>query len=1047
MKKILILLVLLFPFSGECVAQIASEGIKPTVYMVGNAHFDTQWRWTVQQSIDEYLHNTLVQNFALFEEYPDYVFSFEGAVKYRWAKEYYPELFEKLKEYVKQGRWHISGSSWDANDPNMPSIESSIRNIMLGQEFYRKEFGIISTDIMLPDCFGFGWQLPSIAAHCGLIGFSTQKLNWRYRPFFENGMKFPFYFGIWKGLDGGRVMAAMDGGGYSWSPSEPVTDLDDFKNRLANTAVPAAYRYFGTGDQGGSATPSGVRFVNDAVHTPGDAYNVKFAASDDMFKDFLWDERLPEYEGELLMDVHATGNYTSKTEMKMLNRRNERILGAAEGISSMADYFKGIKYPSYTIDEGWKRIIWHQFHDDLTGTSLPECYQFSYNDEYINLRQMGSVIESGVSSMGSIMNTAVKGIPLLVYNNVTAANGDIVSFDIPLPSEYRSVEVYGPDGKKVKSQIVGRDGDKATVIFAGNDPSMSISVYDLRLSTRPEARNSALKASGNTIENRIYKVTVNADGDIVSIKDKRYGKEMVRQGEAFGYAFFSDNVSNSWPAWEILKEVIDRTPEIVNGGVKVSVEECGALRAILKVEREHAGSTFVQKIILTDGAVDDRIDIVNTVEWGSKASLLKASFPFSFDCPEATYDLGMGHIRRGNNTETAYEVYGQQWADMTAYDGSYGVTIMNDSKYGWDKPDDHTLRLTLIHTPTADRRYSEQSTQDFGTHTFTYSIVGHKGLLDPALTDIAADQLNQDKIAFSSAKHSGPLGKRFSLLSSTNKNLRVKAFKKAQDGDGYVVRVYELSGNGAKGGIKFSADIASAEELNGIEDVKGNASFVGKTLNVESGKFALKTYRVRFVDPAIEIGKTEYESVALPYNIVAITTDDFTSQGRLGRDRDSFAAEILPEKLEFRGIPFTFGEANYNDAVSCDSQKVALPSGTKTLHLLVASTSGPQGRDIREVRPDSPVNAIFKVGQNSFERDISYYTGFYGVYGWPGYYESEMRYDDVAYTGTHTHNSGVRNKAYVFTYMYLVSIPIDGAEEIELPEGKNIVVFSATAEK
>ena len=1031
-----------------CCISANAQTEKPTVYMVSNAHFDTQWRWTVQTSINEYVYNTLVQNFALLEQYPDYIFNFEGAVKYQWAKEYYPELFEKLKEYVKSGRWHISGASWDANDPNMPSIESSIRNIMLGQEFYRKEFGILSTDIMLPDCFGFGYQLPSVAAHCGLIGFGTQKLAWRQNPFFEGGKKFPFYFGIWKGLDGERVMAAMDGGAYSWSPSEPIVDYKDFKTRLEDAVVPAAYRYFGTGDIGGSGTPTGVRYISEAVHNPGEAYNVRFATTDDMFKKYLWDERLPEYEGELLMDVHATGNYTSKVEMKMMNRLNERMLGAAEGVSSMAEYFGAGQYPAYTLDEGWKRVIWHQFHDDLTGTSLPDCYKFSYNDEYINLSQMNSLVETGMSSMASLMNTTVKGTPVLVYNHVTAANNDYAALDIELSEQYKSVSVYGPDGRKVKAQIVSREGDKASIIFGGSAPSLGLSVYDVRPSTSQPKTNPNIKATAKGLENKVYKITLNADGDICSIIDKRYGKEMVRQGEAFGYAFFSNNESDKWPAWEILKTVVDRTPEKVKDNVKVSVEECGELRAVVKVEKTYAGSTFVQRIVLTDGAADDRIDVINTVDWNSKAALLKASFPMAFDAPEATYDLGMGHVKRGNNTVTAYEVVAQQWADMTSTDGSYGVTVMNDGRYGWDKPDDHTIRLTLFHTPTANKGYSEQSTQDFGTHTFTYSIVGHKGALVDSNADIAADKLNQKKIAAVTTKHSGKIGNTFSMVSSTNPAIRVKAFKKAQDGDGFVVRAYTLSETGAKGQLTFAAGITSAEELNGIEDPKGAASYSGKSLNVEGGKFALKTYRVRFAEPGVKIQTPEYKSVELPYNVVAITTDNFTTQGRLGRERESFAAELLPESFQYRGIPFSFGEPDYKDAVTCSAQKIAVPEGTKSLHLLMASSGvyAERGVQTRE-RHDAPVTGTFMVGDKAYDRTVSYYTGFYGVYGWPGYYESVLRTDDVAYVGAHTHNPKVRNKAYEFSYMYLVTIPVDGASEVVLPDDSRLVVFSATAEK
>ncbi len=169
---------------------------------------DTQWNWDVQTTIDEYLKHTLVRNFYLFQHYPNYVFNFEGGVKYNWIKEYYPLEYELVKKYIKEGRWHISGSSWDANDTNVPSPESFFRNILLGQQFYKQEFGVKSTDIFLPDCFGFSYTLPTIAAHCGLIGFSTQKLQWRHHNM-HGKSKMPFNIGLWQGVDGSRIMAAF----------------------------------------------------------------------------------------------------------------------------------------------------------------------------------------------------------------------------------------------------------------------------------------------------------------------------------------------------------------------------------------------------------------------------------------------------------------------------------------------------------------------------------------------------------------------------------------------------------------------------------------------------------------------------------------------------------------------------------------------------------------------------------------------------------------------------------------------------------------------
>lgn len=200
---------------------------RPKAYLVSTAHFDNQWNWDIRESIDDYLHRTMVQNFYLFERFPEYVFNFESAQKYAWMKEYYPADFERVREYVKAGRWNVSGSTWEANDPNMPAAESFFRNILLGQEFYKREFGVKANDIYLPDCFGFGYTLPTIASHCGLIGFSTQKLQWRKNVYYgeppqemlqaarrsmwalDNKYKIPFPIGLWQGIDGSRIMAAL----------------------------------------------------------------------------------------------------------------------------------------------------------------------------------------------------------------------------------------------------------------------------------------------------------------------------------------------------------------------------------------------------------------------------------------------------------------------------------------------------------------------------------------------------------------------------------------------------------------------------------------------------------------------------------------------------------------------------------------------------------------------------------------------------------------------------------------------------------------------
>ena len=289
MKKTLFFIVALGMAVSDLAAQpSALDTLPKKAYLVGNAHFDSQWRWTVQRSLNEFLPNTIYQNFKLFEDYPDYILNFEGGIKYQWIREYFPREYETVKQYIAEGRWHVSGSSWDANDTNVPSVESAIRNILLAQTFYKDEFGVKSTDIMLPDCFGFSYTLPSVAAHCGLTGFHTQKLSWRHKPFYEDGKKVPFEFGLWQGVDGSRIFAAMDGGGYGWNPREDITESPELTDRVSASAVNAAFRYFGTrsselrGDRGGSALPRTLRNIMRGISKGGEM-DIRMTASDAIF--------------------------------------------------------------------------------------------------------------------------------------------------------------------------------------------------------------------------------------------------------------------------------------------------------------------------------------------------------------------------------------------------------------------------------------------------------------------------------------------------------------------------------------------------------------------------------------------------------------------------------------------------------------------------------------------------------------------------------------------------------------------------------------------
>ena len=286
---------------------------KPTLYVVGYAHLDTEWNWDYTTTIGQYLKNTMLDNFALFEKYPHYIFNFTGANRYRMMKEYYPADYAKVKHYVDSARWYPAGSSMEEGDVNAPSAEAILRQILYGNKWFQREFSKSSAEYMLPDCFGFPASLPSILAHAGIKGFSTQKLsaNWQPAPHVggpnspeQTPEGIPFNVGLWVGPDGKVVIAALNPLSYGSNvtydltktpPPPPSVDpnaaagrggrggrgggrggpQEDWPKRIQidgeATGIYADYHYVGTGDVGGSPQPDSVRVMEDIVTKSIDA--------------------------------------------------------------------------------------------------------------------------------------------------------------------------------------------------------------------------------------------------------------------------------------------------------------------------------------------------------------------------------------------------------------------------------------------------------------------------------------------------------------------------------------------------------------------------------------------------------------------------------------------------------------------------------------------------------------------------------------------------------------------------------------------------------
>ena len=1017
------------------------------LYTVGYSHLDTEWNWDYPTTINEYIKNIMTENFHLFEKYPEYVFNFTGSRRYEMMKEYYPDLYQKVKDYIHQGRWFVSGSSVDEGEVNISSSESLVRQVLYGNLYFQREFGKTSSDYMLPDCFGFLANTPSIWNHCGLLGFSTQKLTWR------SAAGIPFNVGVWNGPDGKGIIAALNATDYT-GRVVPRLDLDpDWNKRLdqnqAKYGLAFDYRYYGVGDQGGAPRERDVKNAIGSLRNSDSKLNVLLTSSDQMYKDITPEvrQKLPVYSGDLLLIEHSAGSMTSEAYMKRMNRKNELLAQNAEQLASIADWTGRIKYPFTKLNPAWELVLGSQFHDILPGTAIPAAYEYAWNDEFIAANGFASVLTGSMNELSTFLDTQGKGRSVVVYNPVARDREDVVTVEMEYGKAPQNVQAFDGKGKAVPTQIIDSNGNKLKIIFLAKVPSMGCAVYDVR-ETSAQPAKSTLSAQKNTLENSYYKVTLNDQGDITSIYDKQAKKELLA---SFVGLEFRRESPTQWPSWNM--DWNDRKKPAMgymNESPSLRVVEQGPVRVAIEVKRQGMNSSITQIVSLAAGEAGKRVEISNVCDWQSQGVSLKANFPLTVNNPKATYNLGVGALQRGNDDSTKFEVPAKEWFDLTNVDNSYGVTILEDCKYGSDKPSDNILRLTLLYTPTnTSGWYPHQYTQDWGEHQFRYGIYGHRGDWQEGLSQWQGKMFNQPLLAFETNKPSkGAWGKAISFLSINNPQVGVMAFKKAEDGDYYVVRVNELSGKDLTG-IKMTlpSKITDAYEINGQEQRIGNAGFSGNELAFDLSHYTIKSFAVKLAPPAVSSKPIEQTAVTLPYNQDVMSFDNNRNDGEFAR-RSNIPAELVPDVITSEGINFQMGsrDDDRNNAVMCQGQTIDLPKGNfSTLYILAAADRDTQGN--------------FVIGNQTIPLTVQRWEGFIGQWYARQFAQDEItvtginspfvKRNNIAWFASHIHQEyPSKNEAYHYCYLYKYSLPVPaGATQLTLPDSKNIKILAITAVK
>jgi alpha-mannosidase len=814
-----------------------------TIYITGNAHIDAAWLWRWHETVDVARY-TFLQQLNLINEYPEYVFSQSSAVYYKWMKEQFPEIFDQIKEKVKSGNWEIVGGTIIEPDCNLISGESWARQLLYGMNLFKEYFNLVTELGWNPDSFGYNWNLPQFYALAGVKAFITQKISW------NDTNEFPYHLFWWEAPNGTRILTYFPMSGYvnSLGYEDMIADI---KTSEANTGRKDVLVLYGLGDHGGG--PERYMIERALKYRKNQFFpNVKFVKSYDYLKnitpDFL--KTIPVWKDELYLEYHR-GTFTTQAAIKAGNRKSEHLLPTAEKLSVIS-MLEGNKYPTEELNKSWMKVLFNQFHDILPGSSIAQVYTDAKED-YEEVEKSSKKI---ISKSIDYLNTKIKsdlikdGKPFIVFNNLNWERSEVCYLDIPEEYQDKNVSLLDNTKKEVPIQMVtGNDGKKKIAFKAENIPSLGFKVFYMTQAAKPIIQEPVDK-NKYTIENEYYKLLVDEKtGNINSIFDKKYQKEILK-GYGNVLQLFEDKPTY-YDAWEI--KYTGKKWEL-NQAASVELIENGPLVYKIRVKKNFLGdakskripttnypsSYFTQDITLYAGS--PRIDINMTADWWEDHVLMKVAFPVNIFTNKATYEIPNSAIQRSTTRLNAwerarYEVPALQWADLS--DKYYGVSILNDAKYGHDI-EGNLMRLTLLRSPT-----NPDPKADRGKHNFTYSLYPHPNDWRKAGTVQRGYELNNPMTVKFINKNKGIYSK-YSFLNVEPSNIIITTVKKSEKDNSIIIRMYESAGISGSALLSFLDNVKSAREVDFLENDKSELKAEGKKLLLNFKGYETKTIKLEF---------------------------------------------------------------------------------------------------------------------------------------------------------------------------------------------------------
>lgn len=786
---------------------------------IGHTHIDVAWWWTVAQTREK-VGRSFATVLKFMEEYPNYRFMSSQPQLYAFLKERYPELYEKVKVLVDEKRWEPEGGMWIEADCNLTSGESLVRQFMHGKKFFKEEFGLDNKILWLPDVFGYSGALPQIMKKCGIDYFMTTKLAW------NQFNKIPYDTMRWRGIDGSEVLTHLI---TTLGVNQPIKDFFTtyngmlhpdsimggwmrYQNKDINNDILVSYGY---GDGGGGPTremlETSIRMEKGVKGIPTVRQEFARTYFDELNERVKDSNRLPVWEGEFYFEYHR-GTLTSMARNKKSNRRAELALMDLELLSVLTK--DKVAYPTEDLDRIWKLVLINQFHDILPGSSIKEVYEVT-KEEY---QQIEKELAETIWERTKVISSEGEGVTL--FNTTGMLRNDIVN--LGNCSEEVLVDEAGTEYEVQQTS-------EGAVAYVENIPSKGYKVLKGAKKSSAEVTNPFTLVNDYLLETPFYTVELDKQGMFTRIYDKEFDREVIQAGERANLLRMYEDKPIYFDNWDIDIYHTEKFWDIDNVE-SMEWTEVGAVRAALLITRKESNSTIQQTIYFYGNS--RKIEFKTYVDWKEHQTLLKVHFPVAVHTDEATFDVQFGNLTRKTHQNTSWDVArfescGQKWMDLS--EGHYGVSLLNDCKYGHSVKDSN-MALTLIKSGIEPNPTTDQE-----EHFFTYAIYPHGENWKQAKTVAEAYKLNQPVLVAEGVAAE----KEYSFATINQSNVILETVKEAEDKKGTILRMYESENSYTKAKLTVNTAFTKAYICNLLEETESEATVNGTVIDV-----VIKPYEV-----------------------------------------------------------------------------------------------------------------------------------------------------------------------------------------------------------